>query len=351
MAQADIKQESVRPHIGYSAPPIFRYSQHTEDQRSIATPELSEEIPSSFAANLKSETCDPSSSSNMYLGSDARGTRTLQSSRTTSREASPNSACRNTSYLQLEHLLSGAETVTETFDIDESRDGFFDATFYRPSQSDIKRMFEQSRDALPASFRKLHPLSFLESFCAEWRSFGNAIKDIVTTRSGIQLLKSFLGFFIAYVICLVPASGRSLGRYNYIMVVSCIINHPGRAIGSQVDGALQTILGTAVGLAWGSLALYVSTTTAPARVGYGGILATFLILFTWTLAWLRCIFIRFYPAILCAGFAVCYACLANTSDPLSWNKMGAYGVPWVLGQAISLVVCLSVFPATGTRQL
>ena len=56
------------------------------------------------------------------------------------------------------------------------------------------------------------------------------------------------------------------------MAISVIVNHPGRPIGSQIDGAFMTVLGTFAGLGWGALALYVSTSTGPARSGYGGIL-------------------------------------------------------------------------------
>ena len=355
MAQNDAKNDPAKPRIRITAPTFLRRTHHTDGHEHSATPESAKPKPSGLAANLGFGASHSSLNLNVYLGSYSKGNRTPQNSRKGSNDATPGSgtqsARRSISHLQLQHLLSAVETETNSFNIDESRDGFFDATFFRPAKPNVHRMLDQARDALPASFRKLHHLSFHESLWAQWRSFRNIVKQIVTTRSGIKLLKSFLGFFIAYAICLVPASREWLGKYNYILVVSSIVNHPGRKIGSQIDGAVLTILGTAVGLGWGSLALYASTSTASAQFGYGGILATFLILFTWILAWLRCVYIRFYQAILCAGFAVCYACLANTSEVLSWNKMSAYGVPWVLGQATNLMVCSCIFPAAGTRQI
>ena len=51
----------------------------------------------------------------------------------------------------------------------------------------------------------------------------------------------------------------------------------------------MTILGTVAGLGWGSLALYVSTSTSAAQSGYGGILAAFLIIFAAAIGWLRCV--------------------------------------------------------------
>lgn len=87
------------------------------------------------------------------------------------------------------------------------------------------------------------------------------------------------------------------------------------------------------------------------RRGYGGILATFLLIFIATVGFLRSYFIRFYQGVLCAGIAICYTSLANTSQNVGWGKMFDYGIPFVLGQAICLVVCITVFPDAGARGL
>lgn len=204
---------------------------------------------------------------------------------------------------------------------------------------------------LPPSFKKHHPLSFRYFVPQQLREARTFFRQMTTSRAGIRLLKSFIGFFACYILCLVPASRDWLGRYNYIIVLSALVNHPGRTVGSQLDGAIMTILGTVAGLGWGSLALYVSTSSDIARSGYGGVLAIFLVLFTATIGWLRCVYIRFYQAVISAGFAITYTCLANTSETVSWRKVFDYGIPWVLGQAVCLVVALLIFPAAGSRFL
>jgi hypothetical protein len=96
------------------------------------------------------------------------------------------------------------------------------------------------------------------------------------------------------------------------MVVSTIINHPGRTIGAQIDGTFLTIVGSALGLGYGAFALWVSDSTPTARRGYGGILATFLVLFMGAIAALRSYYIRMYQLVLCAGIAISYTCLAES---------------------------------------
>ena len=267
--------------------------------------------------------------------------------------ASPVASPReNNNHLQLEHLLQAVDADLDGYGLEESRDGFFDALFKRPLKCDHEDLMRKAAETLPDDFRKKnHPLSLRRFLPQQLRETKAFFLRISTSRAGVDLLKTFLGFFTTYLICLIPASRDRLGRYNYIMVVSAIINHPGRAIGSQCDGTILTILGTAAGLGWGSLALYVSTSTATAKSGYGGILATFLVFFAAFIGWLRCVFIRLYQAVLCAGIAIVYTCLADTSQSVGWKKVFDYGVPWVLGQAVCLIIAVSVFPDAGSRSL
>lgn len=299
----------------------------------------------------------PAPGSSIYLGSygkspqrsraslgDSPGTRTPRSS-------VPPSPRTSISHLQLEHLLQHVDVQLDTYGVEEFRDGFFDASFFRPMPRDRPEMMRKASETLPASFLESHPLSLHRFLPEQWHEVVMFIKRISTTRGGVKLLKSFLGYFIAYIICLIPASRNFLGRFSYILAISAILNHAGRTVGSQIDGALMTIIGTVAGLGWGSLALYVSTSTAGAKLGYGGVLAAFLVLFSSVISWLRCVYLRFFQAIICAGMAIFFTNLAGTSSAVGWKKIFDYGIPWALGQVIGLVVCIVVFPDAGSRPL
>lgn len=324
---------------------------HRSQMKAMRHPSLTRSRPNQ---HLRAEVHDahhPAAHPVIYLGSYAgSSSRKLLNDQAKGPSIRP-SPRASTSHLQLEPLLQAVDADLATYGVEELRDGFFDASFHRPLQRHREEMKRKASLTLPDAFKQSNPLSlrrFLPQQIREGKSF---LYEISTSRAGIQLLKSFLGFFIAYVICLIPASRDWLGRYNYIIVVSSIINHAGRPIGSQLDGAILTILGTIAGLGWGSLALYASTSTSTARSGYGGILATFLALFAALLGWLRCVLIRFYQAILSAGIAICYICLANTSERVGWIKVFEYGIPWALGQVVCLIVSIVVFPNAGSRSL
>ena len=274
------------------------------------------------------------------------------SSRRSSRQDSINGLpSRNQSREHLDHLLPKDDIELETYGIQELRDGFFDAVFNQPLPRDRQEMYRKASETLPLALQTHHPLSLRYFIPRQWSELRNSVREIANTRSGIDLFKSFLGFFIVYVVCLIPASRRWLGRYSYILPLSALLNHAGRQIGSQIDGSVLTIIGTIAGLAWGSLALYVLTSTLTAQRGYGGILAAFLVAFTATVAWLRCTFMRLYQAVISAGIAICYICLADTSEAVGWRKLFDYGIPWVLGQAVCIVVSVAAFPDTGSRSL
>ncbi|KAI0827786.1 hypothetical protein F5Y06DRAFT_226759 [Hypoxylon sp. FL0890] len=242
--------------------------------------------------------------------------------------------------------------ANNSYGISELRDGFFDAVFLPPEEVDFQDLMRQAELTLPYAFRKKDPLSIRNFLPKQWHEIKGVFRRVTTTRSGIRLLKSFLAFFIAYILCLIPSVQTRLGRYSYVMAISTIINHPARTLGAQVDGTIQTIIGTATGLGWGAFGLWVSTATATARIGYGGILAAFLFLYIFLIACLRSYYIRTYQAVICAGIAISYTCLAEVSGAeVSWSKLLAYGIPWVLGQAISLVICCTVVPDAGARPL
>ncbi|KAI1748570.1 hypothetical protein F4782DRAFT_516558 [Xylaria castorea] len=242
--------------------------------------------------------------------------------------------------------------IDTTHGIDEKRDGFFDAVFLPPEDVDHQALLKHAEETLPIAFRKKNPLSLTHFFPRQCHEAWSVVCRVVTTRSGIKLLKSFLGFFITYILCLIPVVRERFGRYSYVMVISAILNHPGRTLGAQVDGTVLTILGTVTGLGWGAFGLWVSTTTATARVSFGAILAVVLFVFYFVIACLRSYYIRTYQLVICAGIAISYTCLAELSGTeVSWIKLLDYGIPWLIGQAVSLVICSTVAPDAGSRPL
>ena len=297
-----------------------------------------------------SEGSRPGSSSghDVYLGSyrKPRSVKASPSVPNTPRGSVAPSFRHSKSQEHLAHLLDQLDAEQETYGVEEQRDGFFDALFLSAKHTEDAELFSTHLDA--KQYNPPFAPTVIRRNVDEVKYF---LRRITTTRAGIKLIKTCLPFFVAYFICLIPAARDWLGKYNFIMPLSAMLNHSGRPVGAQVDGALLTITGTVAGLGWGALALYASTSTRVARSGYGGVLAAFLVVFTALISYLRCVLIRFYQFVICAGIAVAYTTLADTSETVGWRKVFDYGIPFVLGQAISLFVCLTVFPDAGSRAL
>lgn len=252
----------------------------------------------------------------------------------------------------LNQLINNDEYDQETYGLTEFRDGFFDAAFTKPRRIDKEELDRRAQGTLPVALQKQHPLSLTAFLPKQWRGIQDVAIRVFTTRGGVKLAKTFMAVFAAYVLCLVPSIREWLGNYAYVMVISTIINHPGRTIGAQLDGCVSTILGSFTGLGWGAFGLWLSTSTMAAKVGSGAILAVFLGIYIFVVAALRSYFIRLYQFVLCAGIAVCYTVLSEvTIEEVRWQKLLNYGIPWCLGQALCLVVCVLFFPDAGARRL
>jgi hypothetical protein len=258
------------------------------------------------------------------------------------------------SIAQIKGMYTEDKVETDTYGVSETRDGFFDALFLKSMHSSTPDTAwdQHAQDTLPRQFDKGSPLSPRHFVPRQWHEIQSLFRKVTRTRAGIRLAKAVIAFFVAYALCLVPRVRDWLGRYSYIMVVSVILNHPSRPLGSQLDGTILTIGGTAAGLGWGVIGLLLSNSTLAAKAGYGGILALFLALFMTCIAWMRSFVVRAYQGVLCAGIAITFTALAQTSGHgIHWEKLYSYAIPWLFGQAISLTVNCLIFPDAGSRDL
>ncbi|KAL8854552.1 MAG: hypothetical protein Q9221_000587 [Calogaya cf. arnoldii] len=157
------------------------------------------------------------SSSSVQFGSFSRSIDQLESLRS---DRPHDTASRNPSQAQLDHLLPNADTSLETYGINELRDGFFDATYYQPQPRDRPDMMRKASTTLPLALQTHHPLSWKYFIPRQWKEFHDFAWQITTTRSAVGWKKIFnygvpwvLGQAIAlFISCIiVPDSGsRSL---------------------------------------------------------------------------------------------------------------------------------------------
>ncbi|EWC48396.1 hypothetical protein DRE_02165 [Drechslerella stenobrocha 248] len=231
----------------------------------------------------------------------------------------------------------------EDYGVEELRDGFFDASFYKMPRKDLATARRQRKIRSPFSLRTFFRLQ-KEGI---YRFYGG----IRYTRRKYALMRAVTGYMIAYILCLIPAVQRWLGPYQFIMVISTIFNHAGRSIGSQIEGTIASLLGTGLGLGVGLLALWISTVTPTARDNYGAFLAVCLLVVLPVLAWGRARFARVFQLSSSTGFSLFFLICERVGRTPHYHKAWEFGVPWAIGVAITQFVSVVVFPNPGNAQI
>ncbi|PWW76035.1 hypothetical protein C7212DRAFT_195184 [Tuber magnatum] len=305
----------------------------------------SRERPSVYSRSRNSQSSFPSGQS--------RPSRATSGART---PIDPHSPRASISALHLQHLLENLELDQyNTYGVEELRDGFFDASFYRPIEQNSGEDGE-AEPLLPpeiSTFKRpwSSPRTLVYSLVEDVRFF---FRLTFRTEQGFSLAKSFLAYFAGYILCLVPRSQGWLGRYPYWVAVATLFNHPGRTLGAQIDATVACSVGAAFGLAVGCLALEVASSTHNAQVGRGGVIAAFWVIFIGAASWIRCSLVKLYQLMISVGLAIIFLCLVG-SDALdstgSWDRgvLWEFGIPWVVGLGICLIINIVIRPDAGGK--
>lgn len=239
--------------------------------------------------------------------------------------------------------------IRHNFGLEELRDGFFDAVFV--PQSLIEKLAYQSiKGAASSANDKGSKKTVLEHAKEQ---VINIVRLVMIKTSGCPpFVKSFIAYGIAYILCLVHATGNWLGRFRYLMCFATILHHAGRTAGSQIEITILTLFMGALGMAWGTLAVYISTSTQPSRDGYGGILAAFGLVVIAVISWFRANFIRLYHGMI--AFSTIFLCTVIFDTALwehRWKFLWEIGMPYLFGVLVSLLVNLTVWPDFGHRSV
>ena len=251
------------------------------------------------------------------------------------------------STVNLQHLLEKLELDQyDTYGVEDHRDGFFDASFFRPSQTAPN----SEATTIPQSYIQ-HPYfpRVIHSLASDLKDF---LQTAFWTHQGVNVAKSLLAYLICYYLCLIPTVQKWLGSYSYFATISVLLNHSGRTFGAQLDGLVLCILGASVGMGWGCMALELSDRIGSLKGRREGLLEVFLIIFAAVIGLLRSTLVRLYQALMSAGLAVFFMCLVDSGQE-NWDKkkVREFAVPFLVGQAVCLAVNIIVCPGAGGREV
>lgn len=131
------------------------------------------------------------------------------------------------------------------------------------------------------------------------------------------------------------------------MPFAVLFHHPARTIGSQLEITILSLIGEALGLGWSSLALYLSSATNPSRHGYAAFHIVSMMLAVFVASWIQAVYVRFHHLILSFVFATIFMETTQVSEVVQWKKAWNFGIPYMFGVVLCLVVNIIVAPDPG----
>jgi len=118
----------------------------------------------------------PKRTGSIYMGSYSQSPRRSKVSLSgvkTPQSSAPASPRMSINQNHLHSLLQDLNPELETYGVEELRDGFFDAAFFKPPKSNHDDLMKHAVYSLPTSFQKIHPLSPRGFLPKQWRGIKN----------------------------------------------------------------------------------------------------------------------------------------------------------------------------------
>lgn len=171
------------------------------------------------------------------------------------------------------------------------------------------------------------------------------------------LLKILVAYIVAIILCLNTNTAHWLGPMRTILPLMVLLHHPAHSMGTQCEMAIQLQIGTLVGAAIALLTVRIARITNATKQNYGGIFACFIFVVVFLGQLVRLSYTRSYYICINAGLSLMFVLLQLQRGDLETQKMDYlrlfrnYVVPFSIGNALSLVCCLVLWPEFDHKRL
>ena len=159
-----------------------------------------------------------------------------------------------------------------------------------------------------------------------------------------RMLKNTIATTIAVILALIPSVERVLGKAAYLAPIVTVFGHPGRRFGAMAEALVLALAGTLVGLAWSTLALYLSSlvyeNNAPAAYTIKGLFLAAALLFH---GLLRSHTPRLFIFVLLLVI-VSVVSLTGTAVEVTTSFVTQLLYPICIAMAVLLIVNITIFP-------
>ncbi|KPA44247.1 histidine protein kinase [Fusarium langsethiae] len=166
-----------------------------------------------------------------------------------------------------------------------------------------------------------------------------------------QIVKSSIACLAAVTAVITPQAVAVIGPVTFLAPMATIFAHPGQRTGLTIEALVMLVLGTAIGLGWSILGIYLSSlivdeSKAAAYTIRGIFLAVAAVLHGYirSAAPRIFLFVAFY-------LIACLIVLLGKQDHVSLSVLTNIAYPTLVGAGISLVTNLSMFPESSSNFL
>lgn len=209
--------------------------------------------------------------------------------------------------------------------------------------TEIADRSEYEKYSAPTPTETIRPRTKKEAFLAY-------IQKKASARIIRRILKCTIAFFISTLFSTVHPIARALGQAPFIVSSGCLLSHPGRTVGSQLDATITSTLGAVSAIVYGLAGVAAATSyNAKHPDSHAGAIINcmFLVVGVFAAQTLRQKFpklfffsLQFMIVIL---FTMVYS-VGLTEIPLTLSTQ--FGLPFLIGSFVSLFINLVLWPET-----
>jgi hypothetical protein len=170
-----------------------------------------------------------------------------------------------------------------------------------------------------------------------------------------RILKCTIAYFISTLFSTIDPLAKALGQAPYIVCSGCLLSHPGRTVGAQLDATLTSVLGAGLAIVYGLAGIAAATTynaQHPNSYAGNGINCLFLVVGVFAAQLVRQKFPKLHFFSLQFMVVLLFSMTAGVGYKIVPLRLSSeFGLPFLIGAVVSLFVNVIFWPETAVEGL
>lgn len=170
-----------------------------------------------------------------------------------------------------------------------------------------------------------------------------------------RILKCTIAYFISTLFSTIDPLAKALGQAPYIVCSGCLLSHPGRTVGAQLDATITSALGAGLAVVYGLAGIAAATSynaQHPGSYAGNGINCLFLVVGVFAAQLIRQKFSKLHFFSLQFMVVLLFSMTAGVGyKTVPLRLSSEFGLPFLIGAFVSLFVNVLFWPETAVDGL